>query len=35
MLARYRSLAVPLAVVAAVVLFSMVDPWVYPAVGST
>ena len=35
MLARYRSLAVPLAVVAASVLFYMVDPWVYPAVGST
>jgi thiosulfate dehydrogenase [quinone] large subunit len=35
MLARYRSLAVPLAVVAAVVLFYMVNPWVFPAVGST
>jgi thiosulfate dehydrogenase [quinone] large subunit len=35
MLARYRSLAVPLAVIAAVVLFYMVNPWVYPAVGST
>jgi thiosulfate dehydrogenase [quinone] large subunit len=35
MLARYRSLAVPLAAVAAVVLFYMVNPWVFPAVGST
>jgi len=35
MLARYRSLAVPLAIVAAVVLFYMVNPWVFPAVGST
>src|ERR1019366_5534631 len=35
MLARYRSRAVPLAVVAAAVLFYMVDPWVYPGVGST
>ncbi len=35
MLARYRSAAVPLAVVAAVVLFYMVNPWFYPAVGST
>jgi len=35
MLARYRSLAVPLAVVAAIVLFYMVNPWVFPAVGST
>ena len=35
MLARYRSLAVPLAVVAAVVLFYMVNPWFFPAVGST
>ena len=35
MLARYRSLAVPLAVVAAAVLFYMVNPWVFPAVGST
>src|SRR5476651_1008149 len=35
MLARYRRLAVPLAVVAAVVLFYMVNPWFFPAVGST
>ena len=35
MLARYRSFAVPLAVVAAAVLFYMVNPWVFPAVGST
>ena len=35
MLARYRSLAVPFAVVAAVVLFYMVNPWFFPAVGST
>jgi thiosulfate dehydrogenase [quinone] large subunit len=34
MLARYRSLAVPLAIVAAVVLFYMVNPWFYPAPGS-
>lgn len=35
MLARYRSAAVPLAVVAALVLFYMVNPWVFPAIGST
>ena len=35
MLARYRSLAVPLAIVAAAVLFYMVNPWFFPAVGST
>lgn len=35
MLTRYRSLAVPLAVAAAVVLFYMVNPWFFPAVGST
>ena len=35
MLARYRRLAVPLAVVAAAVLFYMVNPWFFPAVGST
>ena len=35
MLARYRSAAVPLAVIAAIVLFYMVNPWFYPAVGST
>ena len=35
MLARYRSLAVPLAVVAAVVLFYLVNPWFFPAAGST
>src|SRR5664280_1269801 len=35
MLARYRSFAVPLAVVAAAVLFYMVNPWFFPAVGST
>ncbi|MFI5261080.1 MAG: DoxX family membrane protein [Candidatus Limnocylindrales bacterium] len=35
MLARYRSLAVPLAVLAAVVLFYLVNPWFYPAAGST
>ncbi len=34
MLARYRSLAVPLAIVAAVILFYMVNPWVFPATGS-
>ncbi len=35
MLARYRSLAVPLAVVAAIVLFYMENPWFFPADGST
>jgi thiosulfate dehydrogenase (quinone) large subunit len=35
MLARYRSLAVPVAVVAAVVLFYLVNPWFFPAAGST
>jgi thiosulfate dehydrogenase (quinone) large subunit len=35
MLARYRSLAVPLAIVAAVVLFYMENPWFFPADGST
>jgi thiosulfate dehydrogenase [quinone] large subunit len=35
MLARYRSLAVPLAVVAAIVLFYMENPWVFPADGTT
>ena len=35
MLARYRNLAVPLAIVAAAVLFYMVNPWFYPAPGST
>ena len=35
MLARYRSFAVPLAVVAAVVLFYLVNPWFFPAAGST
>ena len=34
MLARYRSLAVPLAVVAAIVLFYMENPWFFPADGS-
>ena len=34
MLARYRNLVVPLAVVAAAVLFYMVNPWFFPAVGS-
>src|SRR2546425_12382143 len=35
MLARYRNLAVPLAVVAAIVLFYMENPWFFPADGST
>jgi len=35
MLARYRSLAVPIAVVAAIVLFYLVNPWFFPAAGST
>ena len=35
MLARYRGMAVPLAVVAAVVLFYMQNPWFSPAAGST
>ncbi len=35
MLARYRNLAVPLAVVAAVVLFYMENPWVRPGDGTT
>jgi thiosulfate dehydrogenase (quinone) large subunit len=35
MLSRYRSLAVPLAIVAAVVLFYMENPWFFPAEGST
>ncbi len=35
MLARYRNLAVPLAIVAAVVLFYMENPWFSPAEGST
>jgi thiosulfate dehydrogenase (quinone) large subunit len=35
MLTRYRSFAVPLAIVAAAVLFYMVNPWFFPAVGST
>ncbi len=34
MLARYRNLAVPLAIVAAVVLFYMQNPWIFPANGS-
>jgi thiosulfate dehydrogenase [quinone] large subunit len=35
MLARYRNLAVPLAIIAAVVLFYMENPWFFPADGST
>ena len=35
MLARYRNLAVPLAIVAAIVLFYMENPWFFPAEGST
>ena len=35
MLARYRSLAVPLAIIAAIVLFYMQNPWFFPAPGST
>jgi thiosulfate dehydrogenase [quinone] large subunit len=35
MLARYRSLAVPAAIAAAVVLFYMENPWFFPADGST
>jgi uncharacterized membrane protein YphA (DoxX/SURF4 family) len=35
MLTRYRSLAVPLAILAAAVLFYLVNPWFFPAVGST
>lgn len=34
MLARYRSLAVPLAVLAAAVLLYLVNPWFFPAEGS-
>ena len=35
MLARYRNLAVPLAIVAAVVLFYMQNPWFAPEAGSS
>jgi len=35
MLARYRNLAVPLAIVAAVVLFYMENPWFFPENGTT
>lgn len=35
MLARYRNLAVPLAIVAAIVLFYMQNPWFAPAAGTT
>ena len=35
MLARYRSLVTPLALVAAVVLVYMENPWFYPADGTT
>ena len=35
MLARYRNLAVPLAIIAAIVLFYMENPWFFPADGST
>lgn len=35
MLARYRALVTPLAIVAAVVLFYMENPWFFPAPGST
>ena len=34
MLARYRNLVTPLALLAAVILFYMENPWVYPAQGS-
>ena len=35
MLARYRTLATPLALVAAVILFYMENPWVFPKAGTT
>ena len=35
MLARYRNLAVPLAVIAAIVLFYMQNPWFAPEAGTT
>jgi thiosulfate dehydrogenase [quinone] large subunit len=35
MLARYRNLAVPLAIVAAIVLFYMQNPWFAPGAGTT
>jgi thiosulfate dehydrogenase (quinone) large subunit len=35
MLARYRSLVVPLAIIAAGILFYMENPWFFPADGST
>ncbi len=35
MLARNRALAVPLGIVAAVILFYMVNPWFFPEAGST
>jgi thiosulfate dehydrogenase [quinone] large subunit len=35
MLARYRGLAVPFAIVAAIVLFYMENPWFFPAEGTT
>ena len=34
MLARYRTLVMPLALLAAVILFYLENPWVYPAPGS-
>jgi thiosulfate dehydrogenase (quinone) large subunit len=35
MLARYRNLAVPSAIIAAIVLFYMQNPWFFPAPGTT
>lgn len=35
MLARYRNLAVPSAIIAAIVLFYMENPWFFPAPGTT
>jgi len=35
LLARYRTLATPLALVAAAILFYMENPWVFPAAGTT
>ena len=35
MLARYRNLATPLAVIAAVILVYMENPWVFPKAGTT
>jgi len=35
MLTRYRNLAVPLAIIAAIVLFYMQNPWFFPEAGTT